>query len=156
MPENVLVSLHATSDVDLLVVGDSRHPGAKAVVVAHGDAPYAKRLAAGWPELVTVVRAEPIAVKGTSAVKGLVVKDGAAERTVACDVVAIDAPPSPAFELCVQAGAKVAHEPRGWVVETDGGRLRDGFFAAGEVTGVPPDEAALRADAERVARAVLG
>lgn len=131
-------------------------PGARAVVVAQGAAPYARRLAERWPELVTIVHGEPLAVEGRSRAKGLVVREDGKERRLACDVVAIDAPGSPSYELCVQAGASVAHEPRGWVVATDRGCIRPGFFAAGEVAGVAPDPTKLAADAAAVARAVLG
>jgi sarcosine oxidase subunit alpha len=129
-------------------------PGERAVVVAQGSAPFARRLAERWPDFVTVVRAEAVAVKGSSRAKGLVVREANAERTIACDVVAIDAPASPAYELCVQAGARVVHEPRGWVVSTEKGRIRPGFFAAGEVRGVSPDDAKLASDAQRVADAL--
>lgn len=130
-------------------------PGEKIAIVAHGAAPYAKRLLERWPDRVTLVRGEPVAVKGSSHPKGLVVRDGGKERTVDCDLVGVDAPPSPAYELCAQAGAELAHEPRGWIPKTEGGRIRPGFFAAGEVAGVAAEETALAADASRVARAVL-
>ena len=34
------------------------------------------------------------------------------ERTLPCDLLVIDAPRAPAYELCAQAGAELRHEPR--------------------------------------------
>jgi hypothetical protein len=65
--------------------------------------------------------------------------------------VLIDAPRSPAYELCQQAGASLAHEPRGFVVQTDDGRIADRIWATGEVCGVPFEASAIEAHAYLVA-----
>jgi sarcosine oxidase subunit alpha len=66
----------------------------------------------------------------------------------------IDAPRSPAYELAEQAGASLVHEPRGFVVKTDAGRIADGVYAVGEMTGTPFDAKAIDDDAARVAASV--
>jgi thioredoxin reductase len=76
-------------------------------------------------------------------------------RELPCDLLVVDAPPAPAYELCAQAGAELTHEPRGFVVRTqEDGRIREGVFACGEVTGAPLAlevlEPAARSLAERV------
>ncbi|MDP9149903.1 MAG: hypothetical protein M3O36_08205, partial [Myxococcota bacterium] len=58
-----------------------------------------------------------------------------AARRLPCDVLLMDAPGAPAYELCAHAGAGLAHEARGFVVRALGGKIRDGVFAVGEVVG---------------------
>lgn len=147
-----------------VVVGD-----AVVVVVPEGGGPfgvsYARALqeaceAAGVPAAerpgVEVVHGELVRVKGSSRAKAVVVRTAEGERTLDADAVLVDAPRAPAYELCEQAGAELAHEPRGYVVRADaGGRIAKGVWAAGEVRGVPFDARAIEADAERVAASVL-
>ncbi len=132
------------------------------VVVPEGGGPfgasYARAVAAD-PDAkakvaVELVYGEPLAVKGSSRVKGVRVRTASGEKDLAADAVLVDAPRSPAYELAEQAGATLVHEPRGFVVRTDGGRIRDGVFAAGEVAGVPFDVRAIEEDAARVANAL--
>ncbi|HEY1691216.1 MAG TPA: (2Fe-2S)-binding protein [Polyangiaceae bacterium] len=118
----------------------------RARAAAAGDAP---------PGEVLVVREAPIAVKGSGRVKSVVFAgreggEGGERREERCDALLLDAPRSPAYELCAQAGAELAHEPRGFVVRTGpGGRVREGVFAVGEVVGTPLDPASIaRAVAE--------
>jgi len=100
---------------------------------------------------VEVIYGEPIAVKGSSRVKGVRVKTPSeGEIDLDADAVLVDAPRSPAYELAAQAGAKVAHEPRGFVVQTDNGKIADRIFAAGEVAGVPFDVTAFEDDAKKI------
>jgi sarcosine oxidase subunit alpha len=72
------------------------------------------------------------------------------EQRLACDTLVIDAPRAPAYELCAQAGARLRHESRGFVVVTEDGRIRDGVFALGEVTGAPLVPDVVARDAARV------
>jgi pyruvate/2-oxoglutarate dehydrogenase complex dihydrolipoamide dehydrogenase (E3) component len=74
------------------------------------------------------------------------------EKRLKADAVLIDAPRAPAYELCEQAGAKLRHEPRGFVPVADRGKLRDGVFAVGEVVGTPFDVGSFEAAAEEIAR----
>lgn len=109
--------------------------GKRRVVVALGEGRYAAALAALAE--VEVVRGAPIAARGGSRVKGVVVRgEDGKERSLACDALFVDAPSSPAYELCAQAGAALRHEPRGYLAPA--GKIRDGFWAVGEVTGAPP------------------
>lgn len=139
-------------------------PGKRiAVVVAEGGGPfgdaYAEALArhadvrrAGIE--VELLRGEPTLVRGSSRVKGAVVRVKGRTKEVPCDALVVCAPRSPAYELCAQAGAEVRHEPRGFVVRTGAeGRIRVGVFACGEVRGTPLDRAAIERDADAVADA---
>lgn len=134
------------------------------VIVPEGGGPfgasYARAVAAD-PDAKTkvaveVVYGEPLAVDGSSRVKAVRVRTAKGEHDLDADAVLVDAPRSPAYELAEQAGATLVHEPRGFVVRTEGGtgRVRDGVFAAGEVAGVPFDVRALEEDASRIAAAL--
>jgi len=128
------------------------------VVVAPGGGPFgasfARAVAADADARrrvgVEVVHGEPIAVSGTGPATGIRVATPSGERTFEADAVLVDAARSPAYELAAQAGAELVHEPRGYVVRTDEGRIREGVFATGELTGIPLDAAAIEADAARV------
>jgi sarcosine oxidase, subunit alpha len=119
------------------------------VVVADGGGPYASAYARARPG-ATVVHGTPVLASGGARVKHVVVSTPSGERRLACDALLIDAPPAPAYELCAQAGAELAHEPRGYVVRPHaGGKIRDGVFAVGEGVGTPPEPDAIgRAAAE--------
>jgi sarcosine oxidase, subunit alpha len=125
--------------------------GAGEGTAGFGDA-FAR--ACGATKLCDVVRAQEIVrVRGSSKVRAVVVKEGGREREIAADALLLDAPSAPAYELCLQAGARVEHQPRGFVVKTEGGLVRDRMWAVGEVVGTPflprpiLDEAARLADA---------
>jgi pyruvate/2-oxoglutarate dehydrogenase complex dihydrolipoamide dehydrogenase (E3) component len=75
----------------------------------------------------------------------------AGEQRLKADVLVVDAPRAPAYELCAQAGAALVHEDRGFVVRAPHGRVRDGVFAVGEVAGTPLDPAAVANEADAVA-----
>ncbi|MFO0734978.1 MAG: 2Fe-2S iron-sulfur cluster-binding protein [Labilithrix sp.] len=142
-------------------------PGERiAIVVAEGGGPFGESYARALSELeptkkgpkVQVVHGEPLAIRGSSKVKGVRVRSGKGkDGELDADVVLIDAARSPAFELPEQAGATVVHEPRGFVVKTErAGVIAPGFWAAGEVTGVPFDAAALIANAREVTASICG
>lgn len=104
---------------------------------------------------VETVRGEPVRVRGSSRVKAIVVRDAEGKETEhAGDIVLIDAPRSPAYELAEQAGATLVHETRGFVVATHGGRAAAGVYAVGELTGIAFEAAAIDADAARVAATI--
>ena len=121
------------------------------VVVPPGGGPFGESYAAAVPG-VTLVRGEPVVVKGSSRVKAVVVRDAASSKTseLPCDALLVDAPRSPAYELAEQVGATLAHEPRGYRVVAEGGRIADGLFVAGELSGVAFEPNAIATDADRV------
>lgn len=127
------------------------------VVESAGGGPFGASFASALPATgkqaeVKVVRGEPVSIRGASRVKAVIVRDAAGkEQKHEADAVLIDAPRSPAYELAEQAGATLAHEARGFVVQTESGRIRDGVYALGEMTGTPFDARALEAEADRVA-----
>jgi sarcosine oxidase subunit alpha len=123
-----------------------------AVIVPSGGGPFGESFAraAGSLAKVQVLHGDPLAVRGTNRVKGIRVRTAKSEREVDADAVLIDAPRSPAYELCEQAGGVVVHEPRGFVVRTQEGKIADGIWATGEVCGLPLDASALDAHAALV------
>jgi sarcosine oxidase subunit alpha len=128
------------------------------VVVIAGPGPFgdAYARAAGKSCKVEVIRGEPIAAKGATRVKSVVVKTSRGEKKLEADAVLVDAPRAPAYELAEQAGAKLRHESAGYVVVTDGGLVADDVYAVGEMTGTPIDAARIEVEAERVAARILG
>jgi hypothetical protein len=85
-------------------------------------------------------------------VREVTLATAAGEQRMPCDTLVIDAPRAPAYELCAQAGAGLAHEPRGFVVQASrSGHVRDGVFAAGEVVGTPLEPRAVAGAAEAIA-----
>jgi sarcosine oxidase subunit alpha len=100
---------------------------------------------------VEVVRGAPIAVDGSSRVKTVVFLEQDRERRIKADALLIDAPRAPAYELCEQAGAPLDHEARGFVPRAPNGKIRDGVFALGEVTGARLDAGIFEAQAEAIA-----
>lgn len=92
---------------------------------------------------VSLVRGEPVVARGGNRVTSVVVKTKEGDREVVTDALVLDAPRSPAYELALQAGAEVTHEARGFVVETEDGRIRPGLYAVGELAGVALDADAI-------------
>lgn len=142
-------------------------PGRRVVVVsAPGGGPFGVALAeeiAARAETFATGRKRPnvthaageiVRAKGTTRVKGITIAGEHGDVTHACDAVLVDAPRSPAYELAAQAGAELAHEPRGYVVVTDGGRVRPGVYATGELAGLPLEAGAIRAHAAEVVRRI--
>jgi sarcosine oxidase subunit alpha len=103
---------------------------------------------------VVVVR-DPVRVRGTSRVRGVVVSERGRTREMVADALLVDLPRSPAYELCAQVGARLDHEPRGFVVRTDGGRIGPHVWAAGEAVGTALQPSAILEEAARVARAIM-
>ena len=130
------------------------------VVVAEGGGPFGEAYARAVaqqkaPTEVVLVHGEPVRFAGSSGVRGLTVleRDGRAgrERKLRADVLVVDAPRSPSYELAEQAGATLVHEPRGFVPRAPGGKIREqgmGVWVLGEAAGLPfvPDDVARSAD----------
>lgn len=126
------------------------------VVVSSGGGPfgvaYARAIGEAFGERddrpeIEVVYGEPLRVGGSSRAKNVVVATREGELERSADVVLVDGPRSPAYELAEQAGAELVHEPRGFVARA----IPAPFFVTGELAGVPLDAAAIEADADRVA-----
>lgn len=128
-----------------------------AVVVAAGGGPFGESFAraAGGLAEVEIVYGEPLAIVGRSHARGVRVRTAKGDRELVADAVLVDAPRAPAYELCQQAGAELAHEPRGFVVRAADGRVGERMWATGEVCGVPFEAGALEAHASVVAARVL-
>lgn len=135
-------------------------PGKKvAVVVSEGGGPFGEAYASALGEkdvAVTVVHGEPESARGTSRVKGVVVKSSGRKKELACDALIVDAPRAPSFELALQLGAALAHEPRGYVVEAENGRIKEGVWGVGELVGTPLEAGAIAREAEGVAARLAG
>ena len=128
-----------------------------AVVVSEGGGPFGASFAnaAKAHAKVHLLTGEPLSVRGTSRPRGVRVRTPKGEREVDADAVVIDAARSPAYELCEQAGASLVHEPRGFVVRAERGRIADGIWATGEVCGVALEVTALEAHAAAVVENVI-
>ena len=127
------------------------------VVVSGGGGPFGESFARAAADRakVTVLHGEPVLVRGSSRAKAIVVRDAKGVETEhSTDLVLIDAPRSPAYELAEQAGALLVHEPRGFVVRGERGRIAKGIYAVGELTGTSFDAAAITSDASVVARSI--
>ena len=127
------------------------------VVTSAGGGPFGASFAAAAHGVAetTVLHGEPIRIRGASHVKAVVVRDGSGkEMEHKADAVLIDAPRSPAYELAEQAGATLVHEPRGFVVKADAGRIAEGLYAVGEMSGTPFEARAITEEASRVSKSV--
>lgn len=127
-------------------------PAKRAVVVElPGAGPFGASIA---PVLVDRgvsverVAGEPVAVSGGEHPTSVRVRTVAGERAFLADVVIVDAPRSPAFELCRALGAPLEHRPEGFfVTEPCIGPSR---FATGEVTGTPFSAERFSEQAEKI------
>ena len=121
------------------------------VAVAEGGGPFGEAYARAQPT-ATLVRGVPVGSKGTGRVRGWLLATSEGERRVDAEVLLVDAPRAPAYELCAQAGAELAHESRGFVVRPGpGGRIGDATWAVGEVCGTPLDPSAMTREAAAMA-----
>jgi sarcosine oxidase subunit alpha len=110
------------------------------VAISEGGGPFGEAFARESKSEVTVMRAEPTRAVGSSRVKRVAF----GKKEIAASALLVDAPRAPAYELAEQAGATLAHEPRGYVVRAEHGMIRDGVHAVGELTGTPLDLGAMR------------
>lgn len=123
-------------------------PGEHVVAaVAEGGGPFGEGFSRACRQ-AALLRGSPVRAKGNTRVREVTIASRRGQRRLACDALLVDAPRSPAYELCAQAGAELAQDARGFVVQATGGRVREGVFALGEVAGTPLEpEAMLRAAA---------
>ncbi len=146
-------------------------PGAKIVVVVPASggpfgAAYARAAAAlGVKAEVTVVHGEPIKALGSARVTGCVVrpyadgdgdakaKDRDRDLKLTADVLLVDAPRAPSYELAEQAGSPLVHAARGYVPAATRGQIRPGVWVVGEAAGRPFTPETFIADAASVALA---
>jgi hypothetical protein len=126
-------------------------PGKRVVLaIAPGGQPFGASFAAARPD-VTCVEGTPSLARGAGRVRAVVVNG----QELGCDLLVIDAPRAPAYELCAQAGAELTHEAGGFRVRaSDAGRIREGVFACGEVVGTPLDPGALERAASALAESL--
>ena len=131
-------------------------PGSKVVIACvEGGGPFGRAYAAADPR-ATVVTGVPRRVSGSARARAVTIDTVDGERRIPCDVLLIDAPGAPAYELAEQAGAELAHEARGFVVRTAaGGRVREGVFVVGEAAGAPLEPQALGNAAQAMADAAV-
>jgi sarcosine oxidase subunit alpha len=120
------------------------------VVVTERGGPFGEAFVRAHPA-ATLVRGTPVASKGSGRVKEWTLATPAGEQRLKADVLLVDTPRAPAYELCAQAGGALVHEERGFLVHALGGRIRDGVFAVGEVVGTPLDPTAVANEAMAVA-----
>ncbi|MFO0613979.1 MAG: (2Fe-2S)-binding protein [Polyangiaceae bacterium] len=131
-------------------------PTGKVAVI--GDGPWARALevAIGPSIAVRAREAEVDGIKGSTRVKGVVLRDG---RSIDVEIVATAGPSAPAFELAEGLDATIEPCPDGAgyrpVSDADG-RIGEAAWAVGECAGEPFDVEALLSRGEAVARAVLG
>jgi sarcosine oxidase subunit alpha len=121
------------------------------VAVVEGGGPFGEQYSRASPE-TAVVRGSPVRAKGSARIREVTISGRRGDRRFACDTLLVDAPRSPAYELCAQAGAELAHNERGFAVRAPGGRVRDGVFAVGEVVGTPLEPEAIASEAASAAR----
>jgi sarcosine oxidase, subunit alpha len=136
-PNNDLPGVMAGRAVSTLIRRHGVLPGKRVACV--GDLDEARSLA----DLVKGAGGEAIAVgaqveraHGLRAVNAVTVKPGG---KVSCDIIAVCAPPSPAFELARAGGAQVVWNPKAglFVVQADarGQTANAALFVAGEMRG---------------------
>jgi sarcosine oxidase subunit alpha len=129
--------------------------GKKIVVAVAGGAPFGEAYARAVKGAVLVHDA-PVRTRGSARVREVTFagSTGKGERRLACDALLLDAPRAPAYELCAQAGAELAHEANGFIVKAPHGKIREGVFAAGEAVGTPLEPDAIAREAAALAEHV--
>ncbi len=124
--------------------------GRVTVAIAPGGGPFGEIFAdevrrRELPMEVELVRGLPRSAAGSSRAKEVSFEGAPKPHKV--DALLVDAVRAPAYELCAQAGALLEHAPSGFVVRTNaGGRIAEGVWALGEVTGAPLDAERIRCD----------
>jgi len=129
-------------------------PGDRVVIA--GDSPFcdaAAQALQGRCEMVRVANKNVAALEGGARLRRVVLADGS---KLDADVIALQPPRAPSYELAMQAGARVEQEPgRGWVPQAgEDGRIGAQTWCAGECAGSPFDLELLQRQAEAVARSV--
>lgn len=144
-----------------LLVSHGVRVGARIVIVrVRGGGGLAEPVARAYAALedageVVVVDGVPLRASGSSRVRSIAVRaEDGSERSLRCDVVAIDGPRAPAHELSSQLGAALELGAHGYVPRRDGGRVSELGFVTGEAAGLAFDVDALEADGREVAEQV--
>jgi len=103
-----------------------------------------------------LVVGEPVRVRGSSCVRGVVWRDAhGVEHKSEADALVIDAPRSAAYELAIQAGGTAELTPLGnYVVRATDHRIAHHVYAVGELTGTPLDVTAMTTQAAHVANQI--
>jgi len=117
---------------------------------------YARAFASAAPHAtVTCLPGDPVRVRGSGSVREVTVRgpDGKS-KVLRADALLVDAPRAPAYELLAQAGADLEHHPYGFRARTDRGKVRDGFWGAGEAVGTPLTPEAIAEEARTVAERI--
>lgn len=105
---------------------------------------------------VVVVDGAPVRASGSTRLRALTVRgEDGRERSIPCDVAAIDGPRAPAHELASQLGAALDLGAHGYVPRRVRGRVSDIGFVTGEAAGLAFDVNGLVADAHDVADHIL-
>jgi len=122
------------------------------IAVADGGGPFGEAYARAVLERkvpceVELVHEAPARAHGGTKLKAVTISS----KEIKAQALLVDAPRAPSYELAEQAGATIVHEPRGFVVRAERGRVREGIFATGEVTGAPLALASMRAEAAALA-----
>jgi sarcosine oxidase subunit alpha len=139
-PNNDLPGVMAARAVSALVRRHGVLPGQRVACVGEpSEARALAQLLTGVGAQTIAVGAEVVRAHGLRKVEAVTVKQHGSEARHGCDVIAVCAPVSPAFELARAAGAKVSWEPNHqlFVVEADvNGRTSvPGLFVVGELRG---------------------
>lgn len=136
----------------VVVVPAGGGPFGVAFARALGEACDAAKLPVEERPEVVLIHGELVGVRGSTRAKSVVVRTAEGEEELEADAVLVDAPRSPAYELPEQAGAELAHEPRGYVVRAEAsGRVAEGVWAVGEVRGTALDARVIEQEASRTA-----
>ena len=107
----------------------------------------ARRYGAEVLEFTTI----PSEALGSSEVIGVAFTEAGERVLYDVDALVVDVAPCPSHELAVQAGARVRHEPRGYVVvANEGGAIAPGVLGVGEMVGTPLELDAILSEAERL------
>lgn len=107
----------------------------------------------GVCDMIRIANKTVASLEGGSRLRRVVLTDGS---RLEADVIALQPPRAPSYELPLQAGARVVQEPgRGWVPQADAdGRVGAQAWCTGECAGVAFDPQQLQRQAEAVARSV--
>ncbi len=124
------------------------------IVVTKGGGPFGEQVEKMGAQGATVklIHGMPKRVSGSSRVRSVEIETDSGTVREKADVLVIDTPRAPAYELCAHAGANLVHTPAGFVV-TDT-RIRGGVFASGEVRGVPLEPSRILDDAHALANLI--
>ncbi len=133
-------------------------PGRRiAVVVTDGGGPFGDayvrsleraNIAVDQRPEVQRVYGDPLRARGSGRVHSVTVRSGASEKELLADLLVVDGPRAPAYELAEQAGCSIAFTAAGYRVT--GGTAS--VFPLGEIAGSALDVGAIEREVERTVR----